>query len=107
MDNRTGYQFIRTVFSIHRNIRTVMQFRYDDVSAVTADACRTAAKAALKKSELKRQIDLKEKYNGTAADAKTERKLLEEIATSTSTNLDDAMTNLLNFYNRLNRRYKA
>lgn len=105
MDNRTGYQFIRTVFSIHRDIRTVMQFRYDDVSAVTADACRAAAKAALKKSNLKRQIELKEKYSGTAADAKTERELLTGIANSTNNNIDNAMTSLLNFYDRLNRRH--
>ena len=107
MDYITGYHFTRTVCGIHKIIGRAIQFRYAHAASITADVCRSAAKAALNRGDLKRQLDLKSKCNGTVEDAAEEKKLLEQIAGSTDENLNEAMTALIEFYDRLKRRHEA
>lgn len=105
MDQELGYTTVRDLCGTHSHIRRSIHFRYDDVSSVTAGAVRAAAKAALKKSDLSRSLDLKLKYDGDSNDTKEEKLLLSRLANCRDGDeMDKAMNELLDFYDRMKAR---
>ena len=101
MNQLLAYQVMRTLSAAHRLQRSEIQFRYDDVSSITAGAIRSAAAAALKKSALQRQLDLKSLCDKPTPEAvEAEAKLLKKLSDS-GEDIDAPMQELIDFYGSL------
>lgn len=106
MNEQIAYRCLRNLCGTHANVKRTravkMSFRYDEIATVTASAIRAAARAAARKSDLSRALDLKTKHGkGNVKDAERERDILSRIACCADAELDDSMQMLLNFYESL------
>lgn len=112
MNQKLAYQTLRTLASAHSCVKRTqlfkMQFRYDEVSVVTASAIKEAARACIRQSDLSRALDLKTKLGkGSTHEAAQERDLLNKIIASDENNIDAAMHDLVSFYASLSKRGAA
>ena len=108
MNQSLAYQTLRILSGMHACVKRTQSFkmllRYDDVSFITAQAIREAARASLRQSDLSRALDFKTKCGkGTTHEAAQERELLKRIVESDDNNIDAAMHELVGFYASLGK----